>query len=233
MLKQGWPGVADVHFCFEWPDLAQDGGLVALQDAIAEEGYSLVVVDTLARAARFDQGDVGESTAVLSNFARLAASHHCAIFIVDHYRKPIGFVGDLIDDVLGSTGKAATADAILGLVRERGKQGAILRVTGRDVEEHDLALTWDRLTCCWQLLGDANEVARTRGYQEVLEALAALGGEGTTKELTDYLGKDKGNVSHLLADLVNEGKVIRGEKQGKEVPYRLPSTTGEDGQNEG
>lgn len=220
--KQNWPLLDDeIRFATEWPDLAQNGGLVQLQDAIIRNGYTLVIVDTLSRAARFDQGDVGEATAVLGNLQRLAVDHHCTIFAVDHYRKPVGFVGDLVDDVLGSTGKAATADAIMGLVRERGKRGAILRVTGRDVEEHDLAIEWDATTCCWQLLGDAQEVARTEGCREVLEALEALGGEATTKEISEYTGQNKGTVSKLLADLLNEGKVTRGERQGKEVPYRL------------
>jgi len=222
MVTQGWPGVADVHFCFKWPDLAQDGGLVALQDAIAEDAYTLVIVDTLSRAMRFDQGDMGESTAVMSNLQHLAVDHRCAILMVDHYRKPLGFAGDLIDDVLGSTGKAATADAILGLVRERGKQGATLKVTGRDLEEKDLAIEWDRVTCCWQLLGEAHEVARTQGGREVLEALEALGGETTTQDLADYLSKDKGNTSRLLADLVNDGRIVKGGKVGHKQYYRLP-----------
>jgi len=220
--KQAWPVTdEEIRFETEWPDLAQDGGLAKLQDAIIEHGYTLVIVDTLSRAACYDQNDVVEATAVLGNLQQVAGEHRCTIFAVDHYRKPVGFVGDLIDDVLGSTGKAAAADAILGLVRERGKRGAILRVTGRDVEEHDLAIEWDVNTCCWQLLGDAQEVARTEGCREVLGALEALGGEATTKEIAEHLGKNKGSISRVLADLINEGKILRGRKKGKEVPYRL------------
>ncbi len=228
--QQMWPSIPPDALVFytDWPDLAQSGGLAELCNAIHQENYTLVVVDTLSRAARFDQHDVSESTAVLGNLQRVASDYHRAILLIDHYRKSVGLVSDLVDDVLGSTGKAAAPDTVIGLVRERGKRGATLRVTGRDVEERDLAIEWDPTTCSWHLLGDAQEVARSQGKQEVLEALEQLGGEATVKEISEHLGKNKGQVSKILASLACEGRVIKGERQGKEVPYRLPRPDPED-----
>jgi len=57
-----------------------------------------------------------------------------------------GFDADAIADILGSTGKGAVADSARELYRERGKAGAKLSITGRDIEERTLALTMDHST---------------------------------------------------------------------------------------
>jgi hypothetical protein len=223
MKLQLWPHDANVVFETIWPDLAQDGGLVALQSAIERDCYTFVVVDTISRAARFDQiKDPTESTAVMGNLQRLANEYQATILLIDHHAKRAGYANDVVDDVLGSTGKTAVADAILGLYKERGKMGATLNVTGRDLEECSLTIQWDGLTCTWQLLGEAGEVARQQGHQAVLQALADVGGKSTTTEIAHHLDKDKGQVSRWIADLVNDGKVIRGKKDGRSGPYHLP-----------
>jgi predicted transcriptional regulator len=64
---------------------------------------------------------------------------------------------------------------------------------------------------------------------EILDAirdLMSLGETPTTTRIAMHLGKDKGNVSRELANLVATGKVIRGEKQGREQPYWLPAANG-------
>ena len=71
----------------------------------------------------------------LTPLQEMAHSQNCAIILVDHHKKPTGFDQDAIADILGSTAKGAMADTVLGLYRERGKAGAKLSITGRDVEE--------------------------------------------------------------------------------------------------
>ncbi|NLF03094.1 MAG: AAA family ATPase [Anaerolineales bacterium] len=227
MRDQSWPATAQVRFEFEWPDLARDGGLALLQDAIEAGRHSLVVIDTLSRAVVFDQNNVGESTFVLSSLQRLALDHGLGLLVVDHHRKPAANAADLIDDLLGSTAKAAVADCVWGLYRQRGQHGAVLKVTGRDLDDQEIAVEWDRDTCSWQSLGDAADVARAEGHRRVLEALEALGGEATTTQIARELDQNRGNVSRLLADLVQSGKAIRGQRQGREVPYTLKGATTE------
>ena len=45
-----------------------------------------------------------------------------------------------LGDVYKRQGKAQPLDGVCGLYRTRGKKEAVLRVTGRDVEEMDLSL---------------------------------------------------------------------------------------------
>lgn len=230
LTKQGIPSHATITFETKWPALVE-GGLANLQAEIEQNGYTLVIVDTFARiAGQVDQSDVAEMTAILSNLQQIAQIYDLAILLIDHHRKNIDFVGGSpIDDIIGSTAKAAVADTVLGLFREQGKHGATLKVIGRDVEEQDLALEWDGQLFCWRLVGEAGQVLKDTLRGEILEAiyeLTSLGETPSTTRIATHLGKDKGNVSRELANLVATGKVIKGEKQGREQPYWLPATNG-------
>lgn len=112
-------------------------------------------------------------------------------------------------------------DAALGLYKERGKASATLKVSGRDLVEQELALQWDPGLFCWQCLGNAHEVAKGTVQQQILDALAVLGGQATMSELAEALGKPTSNVSRELQELVTKGKVKRGERNGRQVSYLL------------
>jgi DNA-binding transcriptional ArsR family regulator len=224
--KQGVPRQADITFKTTWPFLGQ-GGLTDLQAELEEGKYTLVVIDTLRRAlGRADEGDPSEMTLVLGELQRMAQLHDLAILLIDHHRKPSGFLADPVDDILGSTAKAAVADAALGLYRSgQGKRETTLKATGRDIDEVELALEWDGQTCCWQLLGEAGEVRKDTVNAEVREAIAALvdlGQVPSTARIARYLGKRESHVSRSLGELMNAGLVVRGDKIGREVPYTLP-----------
>lgn len=224
-FKQGALPHTTVTFATAWP-LLTEGGLADLQAEIEREGYSLVIIDTFARAAgRVDHSDQGEMTTILGNLQRMAQIHELAILLVDHHRKTIGFEGNPIDDIIGSTAKAAVADAALGLFKEQGKRGAILKITGRDIEETDLAVEWDGALCCWQLLGEAGRVRKDSFKADILAAirdLTDIGETPSTANIARHLDKSRGHISRALADLLNTGEVVKGKKEGKIQPYLLP-----------
>lgn len=225
MIAQGWRTDVLVDFYTDWPDLVHNDGLVNLQGEIQRGGYKLVIIDTLSRAARYDQSDITEATAIWGNLQRMATDLQVTILVIDHHRKPIATIQDVVGDLLGSTGKGATADAILGLYRERGKPGAILHIIGRDVEERQLALSWDAPTGLWSLLGDADEVWLRDRERKVLSALANLGGRACVDDIAKHLEDNKGSVSRVLISLLAGGKVRR-ERQGHKVFYSIESVPG-------
>ena len=106
------------------------------------------------------------------------------------------------------------------MYRERGKAGAKLQVTGRDIIEQNLALNWSALTCCWEYEGDADELEITERRSEILNAIQELGGAGVN-DIAEAIGQDKGNTHRRLQDMVAAGVVTR-EKDGRRVNYRLP-----------
>lgn len=215
----GAPARANLHFETAWPAL-NERGLDALRAYAEGQHPALVVVDTLTRAftGRTDWNEVGIVTECLSALQHLALAHDCAVLLVDHHKKPGAADADAIDDVLGSTGKAAVADTLWGLYRKRGEAGAKLRATGRDVEEATLALTFDGLTHCWHVDQDADGVKTGSVQAAIVDALENVG-DMTVTALTSYLGKDKGQLSRELGELVAKGVVRKGE--GYHAPYRM------------
>jgi hypothetical protein len=222
LLKQQAPAGASISFATSWTPLP-DGGLADLQAEIERGGYRLVIVDTLSRAlGRADQLDPAEMTVVLGNLQQAAQLCNVAVMLVDHHRKLAGGDGSPIDDILGSTAKAAVADAALGLFREQGKHNATLKVTGRDVEEKELAIQWDQDLCCWQLLGEVGATRKDSFNADVLHAAQELADRRelvTTERIASMLGKDKGNVSRAIGDLLTASKLRKGDKVGREQPY--------------
>ena len=225
MRKQNWP--LNLHadfmvlgqFAKQIDDLRNGGGeRLALQ--IERVGYRLVVIDTLSRSCYGDQSDVAEMTAALTPVQEMAHGCNCAVLMIDHHRKAFGADPDAVGDILGSTAKGALADCIWGLYKERGKADAKLAITGRDVEERMLALTWDFSTGCWQVEGDADELALTERRQEIIDALAGMG-RASLKEIADVVEQPKSHTFTRLQDLFNASLVVRIE-QGKRVYYELP-----------
>ena len=223
MKAQGWPLGADcefmtmAEFAQQIGDLRTEGGDL-LAGQIELRRYRLVVIDTLSRAVSGDQSDVSEMTRALAPIHVVSKSHNCCSLFVDHHNKGFGRTPDAVLDILGSIGKAAVPDTLLGLYREKGKATADLVVTGRRVADQKLALQLDRVTACWQCLGDAEQLEMTERRQEILDALLDLG-EATAKAIGEATDQKRSNVYPRLNDLVTAGKVVKTDS--KPAKYRL------------
>lgn len=224
MKKQGWPSglgcEADFMTVGSFMDKIGDlrnGGGERLTRQIETRRYRLVVIDTLSRAVAGDQNEAHEMTAWLTPVQELAHSQNCAVVLVDHHRKGGGSGDpDAIGDILGSTAKGAMSDTALGLYRERGKPGARLALTGREVEEKTLDVKMDWHTGCWQL--DSSSEGLTPQQSDLLDALESIGPAGV-QDIADAVGRNRGNVYKQLAELERKGKVTREEKLWKKVPF--------------
>jgi hypothetical protein len=188
--------------------------------------YKLVVVDTLSRALAGDQNDGQAMTAALSPLQEAAHAARAAVVMVDHHNKigaatsgagdGEGLEPDVIVNLAGAISKGGIADSIWGLYRNKGKRGATLVVTGRDIEEQSLPLQQDPVTHVWQPLTDAGEVKQlSPARQEILQAITDLGGEAGFTEVVKSTGreKDSSNVYKRLQDLVNLGYLVYSGKR--------------------
>ncbi len=211
ILKQGWSATALEN---AKPIFAQDfheqfagkEGAAAFAAFLANSKYALVVLDTLSRAFRVrDWNDVGAVTATLAPLQEAATGAGKAVLVIDHHRKPNGFVADALTDILGSTAKGAVADVIWGLYREPGKPGARLVVDGRDVEQQELNLRWDAVTGCWQESAASNTL--TDIQRATIEIMMAFEGGATLSELAAATGRNRGNLHKELQKLLERGLV--------------------------
>jgi hypothetical protein len=211
LLKQGAPEAANVRFEFAWRPLLE-GGMDELIDEIKLGRYALVVIDTLARAMGYlDPNKAAEMNVYLGALQRVAVDRNMTILLIDHHRKGNGGDNsDVIDDLIGATAKAGVLDVAMGLYRARGEKNATLKLTGRDIEERELAMHFDRETGCWECLGDAQTLAGSERNQEILDAIVKLG-VATHREVADVTGQDKSNCFRRIQELVGGGKVRKLE----------------------
>jgi hypothetical protein len=128
----------------------------------------LIVLDTLAgiRPIRTTNGYT-EDYESLSTLHQLANEKGFAIPVLHHTRKMEA--EDPLNTVSGTLGLAGCADTVL--VLNRSSQGTTLYVRGRDIEEGEHAVSFDKHACRWTILGNASEVHRSNERGKILDAL--------------------------------------------------------------
>jgi hypothetical protein len=164
----------------------------------------------------------GQDYDALAPLADLARQRRLSVLVVHHTRKSAA--EDALDLISGSTGLTAAADAALVLQRARGEAEATLTVTGRDLEERELALRRDAATPAWVLLGSAAEARQSKERRAVLEALAAAGRPLTPMGLAGALGQaDSAAVRQLLVKLLAGGQVRQVGRGAYALPTHPPT----------
>jgi len=211
MRRQGWTEGLPVQFVTGgyfrrvFGTLSK-GGFSLLSEIIENGNYRLVIIDTYSRAFAGDQDDVNVTTSILSPLQEMAIGKNFAVLMTDHHHKYTSDIQDIIEDILGSVGKGGVADTILGLYRERGKLGARLKMTGRDIEDKSIDLKMDWPSGTWLLDGSKDNL--TPEQQRTFVALKALN-EATPDELGEYLARNRGSVYKDLAALESRALVAK------------------------
>jgi hypothetical protein len=141
----------------------------------------------------------------LAEIKALADRTGIAIVVVHHTRKSESL--DPHEDISGTHGISGAVDSTIVLRRERGQHDACLHVTGRDVEEQELALTWDPEYCLWQLAGNAEEFRMSKERADVVALLRAEGQPMTPTMVATAMNKGNNAVKLLLSRMAKEGQI--------------------------
>ena len=190
----------------EWPTL--DNGCLDEIEAWIEavENPRLVVVDVFARvkgAKGAKETDYDADYRQAAKLQALASKHGIAAAVVHHTRKMAA--DDPFDEVSGTRGLTGAADSVL--VLKRDGQQPILYGRGRDLEEIETALQFDKETGAWEILGEAWQVADTIERRHLQEVLGRSVDPMTPTELAAATGKSRQNVQNMLTKMYAEGKV--------------------------
>ena len=121
----------------------------------------------------------------------MADKYKIALLLVHHLRKMPD--SDPFNMVSGSTGIIGAVDSLYVLEKDsRTDNKAKLHVTGRDIEDMQLLLEFDRSTSTWRFISFLREVSQED--EKLIAALKALGTfQGTATELVIALqGLDSG-----------------------------------------
>ncbi len=164
-----------------------------------------MIVDTLSRTLHGDQNDVSVMTPALGPLQQAALAAKSQLMFLDHHRKgsasePLGPITDL----LGSTGKAAVADTLMGLYKKAGTLG--LMAEGRDLGLQEIAL--ERQGAIWVPRVDGRDAEHDRASSDFLSALESLGGEANYKDLAEKIGKSRQAAVDTAKQLAGEAALV-------------------------
>lgn len=215
-ILQGLPST-ELRIFTRWPQGTE--GMDSLRGILAEiPAIRMVFIDTLA----LFQGEIDSSNgdryraeyAAVHPLQELSHERGVSIIVNHHLRKMEAT--DFIDTVSGTTGLTGAADTVAVLKRSRGKTGAELLITGRDLEK-DAALALElSMPVGWSLMGQAEDMRRSQEQIDLLRVLKEVTEPLTTGELAEALGKSKAATSYLLRKMVTDG-VVKAAGYGKYV----------------
>ncbi|NPV73759.1 MAG: AAA family ATPase [Pelotomaculum sp.] len=206
-VLNGSPAPRWLHFYTSWPKL-DENGLTLLEAEILRREARLIIIDTFQRIRPVQRGNGNIYGLDYEDVARLKqVADRCgvAMLLVHHLKKASEI--DPVDMLSGSTGLSGAADAIWVLTRERGQADAILYVTGRDLEEKELALSFDPATTTWNIMGTAQEYRMSRERREILEVLREAEEPLGPKEIADLTGKPYANIKKLVYVMAKSGEL--------------------------
>jgi predicted ATP-dependent serine protease len=200
----------------ECPRLDQGGIEAIRQWTESVPSPRLVVVDVFNKVR--PESKRGESLYkadydALDPLKKLADEKSLAILIVHHTRKQEA--EDPFDTVSGTTGFTGAADTVL--VLQRSSQGTTLYARGRDIEEVETAVEFNKQTGRWSVLGAAVEVRRSDERSLILEMLKVADEPMSPSELASATRGKPNNIRQLLFNMAKAGEVTKLKGRGKYV----------------
>jgi RecA-family ATPase len=191
----------------EMPRLSA-GGLDLIRAWIAAHPEArLVIIDTLAMVRegrkREDTTYDADYHAVLE-LRKLANDLKIAIVVLHHLRKADS--DDVFDTISGTLGLTGAPDTIL-VLKYDGRISYTLHGKGRDLIDFEKALTFDRQSCRWRIVGEAAEVKRSAERNAILEAIREAGEPIGPGVIAAETGMRVVNVKKLVAKLFKEGAI--------------------------
>lgn len=214
-LLGNMPIPTSVSIIYKWPRIAE-GGLPKLYDyAMYHPKTKLFIIDTygMMQIGSKSQSNAGysykkdvEEINLLSKFCN---TMHVSVMLIHHTRK--NETDDWVSMVSGTHGISGSVDTLLLLKRRKGEFQATLCVTGRDVEEKQYKLNTNMSKQRMNVIGEETQEGEelTEAQRDIVMCLQAYGEPKSPKEISEMVGKTVGSVKRLLANMVEDGKVIR------------------------
>lgn len=207
--------VKNIHLFCTWPSV-EDGGLLALERWLEQHPKCRIVfIDTLAKVRKTTNKDYSyyDDYDAISLLKNIADKFQVGIVLVHHLRKQTS--DDPFDMISGTTGIAGSADTNIVLMRDRNNSDAVLHITGRDILEQSLAMSFaDGL---WKVTGEAMHVQVTQTQQEILLLLLEFDEPMSPTQIAQHTGRKVGGLSKTLRKMVNDNLIER-LKGGKYRP---------------
>lgn len=208
----GADGLRDLRVFEELALPILDGGDQIIRKALTQHPAELIILDSLFKLTGGQQSsyDIGQRDYnVIDRVRKIALEYNCVAVIVMHTKKG-SRGGNPIENIIGTSGISAAADAVAELKRTGSKEGK-LTVVGRLVPQENYELAWhggpDEWG--WSIEGNCDEPTVGETSQDVLDYLEAQG-PSKPNSIAVALHRTFPSVWHALRRLQQKGKVTRG-----------------------
>ena len=168
-ILKGRVAPTDVHFVIRADTV--DNGLL---DKITEElrsfpNIKLVVIDTLQKVrskAVKNESLYSVDYREMAQLKDFADKNKICLLFVHHLRK-LADESDVFNMISGSTALMGAADSIFIISKKKRKdENATLSMTGRDIQQNDLVIAFNKLDYVWEVEGTAEEIEARRERRE-------------------------------------------------------------------
>ena len=168
-LLEGRPAPENLHIMFQAKRM--DDGLLDELAAYLDDhpDIHLVCIDTLSRIkpkAKPFENAYDADYDYMGRLKAFADSRGICVLLVHHTRKSKS-LDDSFDNINGSTGIMGAADFTIVLDKKnRMDEEASFVLTGRDIEQTERVIRFDKARCRWVMQGTAAEIAAQRRVAE-------------------------------------------------------------------
>lgn len=186
---------------------ANEGGLADIRDWCRwVEKPAAVVIDTLEKFRGLPGRRAGHQPYydAIVKLQKIVAERGMAVIVVHHQRKT--HADDPFDTISGAAGLAGAADTILML--KRTERGAVLSIRGRDIEDSDTLLAFDRKSCQWSICGPA-AAPLSSGRAAIMGLLERADGPMQAGDIMRATGNSRSTTDSLLSRMVANGEIVR------------------------
>ena len=196
----------NLYLVNDWKPL-EGGAIPDLRQYLKDRPTTrLVIVDTFAALREEPDARANAYYAdsrAIQLFRPLAHQFNVSILVVHHTNKAQW--DDWTKGVSGSQGLFGRADGLIGLERVRGETSGRLKVTGRDVMERELLMSWEDHSA-WTWEGDAKELLRSQAEEKIFGAFrAARMTQMRCKEVAETLSQSAGVTRVQLNRMKQKG----------------------------
>ena len=191
------------------------GGKAQFENLLSDVDPNLVIIDVLAKIKRQNNGHYEAEYMAMSEIKEIVGRSDVDCLVLTHSEKPhISDGEDPFDKIIGSTALQGVPDNLMLLSQVNGLTK--LNTKGRLIFPSQTFLVFEDGKYTEKSGVGSEHFDKAPAQAEVLEELQrkAL----TNKELSQALGRDKGQISKICKNLSTQGKI---ERENRHAPWKL------------
>lgn len=215
----GWP--TRLSLTTEWPRLDQGGSEAMIDWAKGVERPRAIIIDVFERVrSAVSRSSYQGAYEELSRLRSIANTAQIGIILVHHLAKGSGS-GDPHQRILGTVGVLGAVDTSLVLVR--GQATTRLLARGRDIEEVDEFMTFDRQAMTWRPALDQIPISLHPERERIIRFIVARGKPVTPAEIATELNVKAATARTMLRRMDKAGEILRTGYGNYIVPGQTPA----------